>query len=420
MSVFTTALNQLDEATRYLKLEDWIWERLKHPERIVQVSFPLIRDNGRRQVIEGYRVQYNSARGPYKGGIRYHPQVDLDEVKALAFWMAIKCAVAGIPFGGGKGGVTINPKDLSSAELERLTRGYTRAISEVIGPDQDVPAPDVNTNAQTMAWIADEYSRRQGRWVPAVVTGKPVEIGGSLGRDEATGRGGVILLTHLLQLIKEKGFEVELDQNRAKITVAVQGFGKVGFYLSQILSEEGFTVMAVSDSQGAIYCQGGLNPQEVWEHKKRSGSVINYQGAETIKAKELLSLPVVILAPAALEGQLTKENASEIQAKLILEMANGPTTPEADGILKERGVFIVPDVLANAGGVTVSYFEWVQNRTGEIWSRERVRETLDQIMARAVRDIQAITVELKIPTWRTAAFVLAVRRITQAIKLKGG
>jgi glutamate dehydrogenase (NAD(P)+) len=419
MSAFENALSQLDRAAGHLDYGEEVWQRLKRPERICQVSFPLVKDDGSCQIFDGYRVQYNSARGPYKGGIRYHPRVDIEEVKALAFWMAVKCAVVDVPFGGGKGGVAIDPRTLSLSELERLTRRYTRAIAPIIGPDQDVPAPDVNTNAQTMAWLADEYGRLYQKWTPAVVTGKPVEIGGSRGREEATGRGGAMVLLNLYELMTAGELDLGLDMDPAKTKVAIQGFGNVGFHLARILAEEGFKVVALSDSRGAIYNEEGLDVRAVMDKKQKMGSVGKYREAETIDPKELFALPVDIIAPAALEGVITRENVGRIKAKIILELANGPTTNEADKILAERGIFVVPDVLANAGGVTVSYFEWVQNRSGWPWPVSKVRQELDRVMGAAVKATHQTAAEFKLGDWRTAAFVLAINRIAQAEKLRG-
>lgn len=419
MSAFGNALAQLEQAAQCLDLQQEILTRLQQPDRTLQVSVPLVKDNGEIKTFEGFRVQYNNSRGPYKGGIRYHPQVEMDEVKALAFWMAIKCAVVNIPFGGSKGGIKIDPKGLSESELEKLARSYTRAVASIIGPDLDIPAPDVNTGAQTMAWIADEYSRLQGRWLPAVVTGKPVEVGGCLGREEATGRGGALVLMKIGQLVNEKKLKLELPKNRAKIKVAVQGFGNVGHHLARILADEGFLVVAVSDSRGAIYQPKGLKPEEVIKHKQKTGSVIDYPQAETISDRELLSLPVEVLIPAALENQITRANSHQIKAKIVLELANGPTSPEADQVLIDKGIFLVPDVLANAGGVTVSYFEWVQNRSGEIWTLTKVRNALAEVMEKSVVASHHLSRELNLTNWRTTVFVLAVRRIVQAIRSRG-
>lgn len=406
---FKNALSQLKNIEEYLSEEDKIYLNLLHqPKRILQVAIPVEMDDGSLKVFEGYRVQYNDARGPFKGGIRYHPATDLNEVKALAFWMAIKCATVGIPYGGGKGGIKVDSKKLSKAELERLTRGFTRALKDYIGPNKDVPAPDVYTNPQTMAWIMDEFSQIAGYNVPGVVTGKPVEIGGSLGRDKATGQGGLYVLQSLAKKLK---FVPQ------KTRVVVQGFGNVGATIAEFVSNAGYKLVAVSDSKGGIYNQKGLDIKKIFEHKDKTGSVIGLEGTRTITNKQLLELPCDILIPAALENQITENNANRIKAKIVFEMANGPTTPEADVKLFKKGIIVVPDVLANAGGVTVSYFEWVQNLANYYWTEEEVLNKLKPIMNRSFEEVWKLSQTHKIDL-RKAAFILAVTRIIQAMKTR--
>ncbi|HCX38771.1 MAG TPA: glutamate dehydrogenase [Candidatus Veblenbacteria bacterium] len=409
MSVFANALKQLKQAASYAKIPSAIIEQLKHPERILQFSFPVTMDNSEVRVFEGYRVQYSSARGPYKGGLRYHPQTNLDEVKALAFWMAVKCAVVGIPLGGGKGGITVDPKKLSEAELERLTRAFTRKLAPFIGPEQDVPAPDVNTTPQIMAWVRDEYERVVGKKVPGVVTGKPLNFGGSQGRTPATAQGGMYVLEELIGKLKLKPKQV---------SVAVQGMGNVGGIMAQLLHQAGYHVAAMSDSKGGIYNPKGLDVPAVERFKKQTGSLKNFPGAKPVTNAQLLELPVTILIPAALENQITGKNAGRIKAKVVFELANGPTTPEADVKLAKRKIIIVPDVLANAGGVTVSYFELVQNIQQYYWNEREVIAKLKPIMVTAFRQIWQRVEQLKVPL-RTAAYVIALERIGQAIEARG-
>ena len=409
MSVFANALKQLKQAASYAKIPSAIIEQLKHPERILQFSFPVTMDNSEVRVFEGYRVQYSSARGPYKGGLRYHPQTNLDEVKALAFWMAVKCAVVGIPLGGGKGGITVDPKKLSEAELEKLTRAFTRKLAPFIGPEQDVPAPDVNTTPQIMAWVRDEYERVVGKKVPGVVTGKPLNFGGSQGRTPATAQGGMYVLEELIGKLKLK---------TKQITMAVQGMGNVGGIMAQLLHQAGYHVVAMSDSKGGIYNPKGLDVPAVERFKKQTGSLKNFPGAKPVTNAQLLELPVTILIPAALENQITGKNAGRIKAKVVFELANGPTTPEADVKLAKRKIIIVPDVLANAGGVTVSYFELVQNIQQYYWNEREVIAKLKPIMVTAFRQIWQRVEQLKVPL-RTAAYVIALERIGQAIEARG-
>lgn len=408
-NAFNNALKQLDKAVSLLNLKEGVVEALKKPKRVLQFGLPVKMDDGKLKVFEAYRVQYNDARGPFKGGIRFHQQVNLSEVKALAFWMAIKTATVGIPMGGGKGGVVVNPKKLSPAELERLSRAYMRAIADFVGPEIDVPAPDVNTNPQIMAWMMDEYEKVKGGHYPGVITGKPLELGGSAGRGTATAQGGFCVLSELLGKLKS---------GRKKLTLAIQGFGNAGSVFADLADQAGLKVVAVSDSQGGIYNEQGLELDKVKEHKKQTGSVVDFEGAKKVTNQKLLELPVDILVPAALENQITKDNAGRIKAQIILELANGPITPEADEKLFKKGKIVVPDVLANAGGVTVSYFEWVQNRQQYYWTEQEVLAKLKPIMVKAFNEVWQTGQEMKVDL-RTAAFVLAVKRIAEAVELRG-
>lgn len=409
MSVFSNALKQLKQAQEYARVPASIFEQLKKPERILQFAFPVTMDNGEVKVFEGYRVQYSSARGPYKGGLRYHTQTNLDEVKALAFWMAIKAAVVNIPLGGGKGGITVDPKKLSAGELERLTRAFAGRLAPFIGPQQDVPAPDVNTTPEIMAWLRDEFEKIVGHQEPGVVTGKPLNSGGSAGRTPATAQGGMYVLTELMSKLKMKP---------GQTAVAVQGMGNVGGIMAQLLHQAGYRVVAMSDSGGGIYNPKGLDVPAVERYKKQTGALKNFPGTKSVINAKLLELPVNILVPAALENQITSKNAGRIKAKVILELANGPTTPEADIKLAKRKIIVVPDVLANAGGVTVSYFELVQNIQQYYWNEGEVQAKLKPIMVTAFRQIWQRAEQLKVPL-RTAAFVIALERISQAIEAKG-
>ncbi len=409
-SPLQVALRQLNIACEKLGLEPGLQRIFANPKRILTVSVPVNRDDGSIEVFQGYRVHHNVARGPAKGGIRFHPQVTMEEVIALAMWMTWKCAVADIPFGGAKGGVVCDPKSLSQGELERLTRRFTSEISIILGPEKDIPAPDVYTNPQVMSWIMDTFSMHCGFSVPAVVTGKPLEIGGSQGRNEATGRGCVYA-------IQEAAAALGLKLNQA--SVVVQGFGNVGSTTALILHEEcGAKVVAVSDSTGGIYNPGGLDPRKVLGHKKRTGTVTGFTDSEDISNQELLSLPCDVLIPAALEGQITRENAHTVSAKMIAEGANGPTTPEADVVLREKGVFVIPDILANIGGVVVSYFEWVQGLQHFFWSREEVNEELRKRMARSFSEVYSVSQEHRVDM-RTAAYMIAVRRVAEATRIRG-
>ncbi|MGC8896345.1 MAG: Glu/Leu/Phe/Val family dehydrogenase [Candidatus Bathyarchaeia archaeon] len=408
-SALDTALEQLRIAAEKLKLDPGIHEMLKHPKRSLIVSVTIKMDNGKIGTFLGCRVQHNDARGPFKGGIRYHPNVSLDEVTALAMWMTWKCAVVDIPYGGAKGGVCCNPKEMSQGELERLTRRYTSLILDVIGPYRDVPAPDVYTDVQTMAWIMDTYSQFKGYSVPECVTGKPISIGGSEGRAEATSLGVVVCAREAAKVagLRFKG-----------ATVAVQGYGNVGWNAAKIAYDMGCKVVAVSDSAGGIYCLEGLNPYAVYEHKSKTGSVINYKGCKNITNEELLETKCDILIPAALENQITKANADKIKAKIVAEGANGPTTPEADKMLNEKGIMLVPDILANSGGVTASYYEWVQNLTREHWTVEEVNQKLENKIVKAFNDVYNITKKEE-SDMRTAALMLGVGRVAEAIKTLG-
>jgi glutamate dehydrogenase (NAD(P)+) len=406
---FEIAQRQFDNAAKYLDLKAGIKAKLRVPKRELTVYFPVKMDDGSIQMFTGHRVQHNLARGPAKGGIRYHPDVTIDEVRAMAMWMTWKSAVVGIPYGGAKGGVVCNPKEMSQRELERLTRRFTSEIIMLIGPESDIPAPDVNTNAQIMAWIMDTYSMTKGYSVPAVVTGKPVEIGGSLGRREATGRG-VMFTTR--EALKHLGMPTE------RIRVVVQGFGNVGAIGAQLLQELGCTVIAVSDSRGGIYNPKGLNVEDVMRHKAETGMVAGYPGTDEITNEELLGLDCEVLVPAALENQITEENAARVKARVIAEGANGPTTPEADDILFDKGAFVIPDILANAGGVTVSYFEWVQGLQSFFWSEDEVNNNLEKIMVKAFQDVLAISQRREV-NMRVAAYILAIDRVATATLLRG-
>ncbi len=401
--LFEEALKHLHRVASAANVEPWIVATLSKPKRVVKVSFPVKMDDGSVKTFTGYRVLYNDARGPGKGGIRFHPNVNEDEVTALAFWMTIKNAVVDLPYGGAKGGVTVDPKVLSRTELERVSRGYIRAIAPFIGIDRDIPAPDVYTDSQVMAWMLDEFETIQGRHEPGVITGKPVALGGSKGRSMATSWGGFYVLE-----------EARREWSVGK-RVAIQGAGNVGGGIARILYEEGYKVVAISDSKGGVYDPDGLDIPQVLETKRKTGSVINYENAEKISNEKLLTLEVDVLIPAAIENVITRDNAEDIWADIVLELANGPTTPEADEILRNRGIVVVPDVLANAGGVTVSYFEWVQNRTGYYWKEEEVMERLRERMVTAFRNVLERSKDNDL---RMGAYVLAVERIGEAIRAR--
>ena len=400
---------QFDLAAAKLEVEPWILDKIKVPRRELSVKFPLRLDNGETVILSGYRVQHNTLRGPGKGGIRYHPSVDLDEVRALAAWMTWKCAVVNIPFGGAKGGVTCDPQSMSAHELERMTRRYIWEISPIIGPEQDIPAPDVNTNPQTMAWIVDTYSVFKGYTCNSVVTGKPLSIGGSLGRLKATSMG---CLYALQEAAAAQGVEL------AGKSVAVQGFGNVGFYAAELFAEAGMKLVAISNSKGGVYNPGGLDLAALKEHHESTGALEGFPGAEAVTNAELLELEVDILVPAAIEGQINQDNAGRIKARYVVEGANGPTSPLADDILFDRGIMVLPDILANAGGVTVSYFEWVQNIQKLFWTEDDVNRQLKRVMAQAFHDVYDIQQKHQV-NMRTAAYMLAIERVADAKRVRG-
>jgi glutamate dehydrogenase (NAD(P)+) len=403
------AMEQLDRAGKAMKLEPFALERLRHCKRILTVSVPVKMDDGRVEVFEGYRIQHNMDRGPAKGGIRYHPQVSLDEVKALSFWMTMKSAVVNLPYGGAKGGIICDPKKMSNGELERMTRRYTAEISIIIGPDKDIPAPDVNTNEQVMAWIMDTYSMTIGYACPGVVTGKPLEIGGSLGRKEATGRG-VFYVTR--ELAARRGFDLR------KAPIIIQGFGNVGSNAANIFAEHGCKVVGISDVSGGLYDPKGLDLHDIMLYREKNESVANYGKAEHVPIDKFLELPCDILVPAAMENAITRANADRIKAKYIIEGANGPTSNDADHILNEKGVILVPDILANAGGVTVSYFEWVQDMQSYFWSEKEINARLQDIIVGAFTEVYDLHVKEKVDM-RTAAFMVGLRRLGKAAAIRG-
>jgi glutamate dehydrogenase/leucine dehydrogenase len=409
LTPYGVALEQLKLAAEKLNLEPGIHEMLKFPKRSLTVSVTIRMDNGDIGVFSGCRVQHMDSRGPFKGGIRYHPNVDLDEVTALSMWMTWKCAVVDIPYGGAKGGICCNPKEMSKGELERMTRRFTSMIFDIIGPYRDVPAPDVYTDAQTMAWIMDTYSQMKGYSVPECVTGKPISIGGSEGRSEATSLGVDICA-------REAAKQINMKFKGA--TVAVQGYGNVGWNAAKIAYDWGARIMAVSDSAGGICCKEGLNPYKVYEHKQKTGSVVNFRGSENITNEEVLQTKCDILVPAALENSIRKDTADDIKARIVAEGANGPTTPDADKVLFEKKVILIPDILANAGGVTASYYEWVQNLEREHWPLEEVNSKLETKMCKAFNDVYALSRKEKCEM-RTAALILGVGRVAEAIKMLG-
>ncbi len=408
-SVFDAMLQEFDGAARLIGLDPGMWKTLTHPKRQVIVSCPIVMDDGRVEVFTGYRVQYNIALGPAKGGIRYHPGVTLDEVKALAAWMTWKCAVAGVPFGGGKGGVICDPTKMSKRELESLTRRYISEIIDIIGPDKDVPAPDVNTNEQTMAWVMDTYSMHVGVSTTAVVTGKPIAMGGSLGRREATGRGVMITA-------REAAKHLGLNMHGA--TVAVQGFGNVGSVSADLLCKIGAKIVAVTDWKGGVQNPKGLDITKLIAYTAEHKTVAGFSGGEPLDVDKIFEMPVDILVPAALENQITMDNVDKIKAKLIVEGANGPTTPDAHQMLHKKGVLIIPDILANSGGVTTSYFEWVQDRHGYFWEEAEVNLRLERKMVEAFQ--KCLETSLKYKTdMRTAAYIVAISRVAEVTKLRG-
>lgn len=409
LNPFDIASKQFDRAADLLELDPNLRKVLKNPKRQLIVSIPVKMDDGRMEVFQGFRVQHNIARGPAKGGIRFHPNVSLDEVKALAAWMTWKCATVNIPYGGGKGGVVVDPHLLSEGELERMTRRYAVEIAPIIGPDRDIPAPDVYTNSQTMAWFMDTISMIHGHTELGVVTGKPVELGGSKGRNEATARGCLYVVR---EACKVRGLKLEGAR------VAVQGFGNAGSIAARLLHEDGARVIAASDSHSGIYNTRGLDPAAVIEHKQKAGTLQGFSNAESISNAELLELDCDILIPAALENQITRDNATRVKASIIAEAANGPTTPDADDILFENGKCVIPDILANAGGVSVSYFEWVQDMYGFFWPEAKVNDVLQQTMVNAFHDVRTLAEKHK-AYLRTAAYMLAVGRVANATRVRG-
>ena len=408
-NIYSNVLRQLNKASDIIGLNDGVREILENPARLFTVSFPVKMDNGAIKSFIGFRCQFNDVLGPAKGGTRFHPQVNINEIKALAAWMTYKCSLVGLPFGGGKGGVICNPKELSKVELERVSRSYIQSISPYIGPEVDILAPDVYTNPQVMAWFMDEYSKIRGDHVPGVVTGKPIISGGSYGRDTATARG-------LMYVVQEAAHKIGLMLNGSK--VVIQGFGNAGSYSAKFLSDLGCKIIAISDSQGGIYNPKGIDPLTLLEYKNKRGTVQGFYGGTEIETKDLLTLNCDILIPAALENQITQSNASLVGAKIIAEAANGPTAPEADQILFDRGIMVIPDILANAGGVTVSYFEWVQNITQFYWNAKDVDIKLKKNMVNAMKKVWEVRQKYNVDM-RTAAYIVAIQRIEKAIKSRG-
>jgi glutamate dehydrogenase len=404
------AQQQLDMAAEKLNLDPGVHAILREPMRTLEVNFPVKMDDGTVKVFKGYRAQHNDAIGPAKGGIRFHPSVTMDEVKALSMWMTFKSGVLGLPYGGGKGGVVVDPQTLSQTEIERLSRAYFAAISSIVGPDKDIPAPDVNTNPQIMAWMMDEYSKYAGGVChPGVVTGKPIIAGGSLGRSEATGRGCVIIIREAAK---------RLGMSLKGATAVIQGFGNVGSATARLLAKEGAKIIAIMEIDGGIYNPDGIDPEDVLEYRKKAGTINGYPGSRKIGNEELFALDCDILVPAAMENQITKENAGQIKAKLVAEAANGPTTPEADEILSKKGIMLTPDILTNAGGVTVSYFEWVQNFMNYYWTEEEVNSKLEQKMVEAFDYIYQMSQDYKV-NMRVAAYMASISRVAEAIKVRG-
>ncbi|MFM2104198.1 MAG: hypothetical protein RL006_365 [Chloroflexota bacterium] len=408
-SAWAVAQQQFDLAAKRLNLDPGIAAVLREPRRQLTVHFPVRMDDGTTRVFEGHRVQHNLGRGPAKGGIRFHQDVNVDEVKALAMWMSWKCAVMDLPYGGGKGGVTVDPKQLSVGELERLTRRFTTEIAVIIGPEADIPAPDVNTNSQTMAWMMDTFSMHAGHTVPGVVTGKPIALGGSKGRNEATARGAVIC-------VREAAAKIGLNLKGA--TVVVQGYGNAGSIAARLISDLGAKVIAVSDSSGGIQNLAGLDLAAVDAHKKKTGSVVGFAGATAVSNQAILEISCDVLIPAALENQITAENAAKIKTKIVAEAANGPTTPEADEVLFANGAMVIPDILCNAGGVTVSYFEWVQDLNRDFWEEEEVNLRLEKKMVRAFNEVYDMAQAQK-SHLRTGAYLLSVKRVADAMSVRG-
>ncbi len=408
LNPYEIAQKQIEHAAAYLDLHPSVVEILKKPKRVLSVSFPVKMDDGTVRVFEGFRSQHNDAIGPTKGGIRFHPDVTLDEVKALSMWMSFKCGVVSLPYGGGKGGVICDPRTLSEGELERVSRGFMEAIAEIVGPEKDIPAPDVYTTPQIMGWMMDTYSRLRGHNSPGVITGKPLIVGGSKGRNEATARGCVFAITEAMN---------DAGKSLKGSTVAIQGFGNAGRIAARLLAEQGCKIVAVSDSKGAIYNPKGLDLQEV-QYLKDHSSIMEYGAEYHIDPEAILELEVDILIPAALENVITRRNAKNIKASIIAEAANGPTTPDADEILFEKGITVIPDILANAGGVTVSYFEWVQNLMNYYWTEEEVNNRLQQKMVEAYRKVKEVADKHKTDL-RTGAYIISILRITEAMKARG-
>lgn len=416
--MFELAKQRLASVFKYIDVDEEVIERLSVAKRSIIASIPVRMDNGELKIFTGYRVQYDDTRGPTKGGIRYHPRVNLDEVTSLSFWMTVKCAVAGLPFGGAKGGVMVNPKELSRLELERLSRGYIRAFADVLGENRDIPAPDVYTNSTIMGWMADEYSVISRRQVPSVITGKPVHLGGSEGRESATGQGALYALN---EYARRQGCQ------KSETTIAVQGFGNVGYHFARLAKKEGYRIVALSDSQGAIYSSSGLNVEDVYIYKQQEsklasvycdGTVCNMLDYETITNEELLTLDVDVLVLGALENQVSQLNAHQIKAKTILEIANGPVTPQADEVLEANDIHVIPDVLANSGGVVVSYFEWVQNRSGLYWEKAEVKAKLQKVMQKESNIIYDLALRHQC-SLRTAAYIHGIERLAGAIDERG-
>ncbi|MDK2794253.1 MAG: glutamate dehydrogenase [Caldanaerobacter sp.] len=409
LNPFEIAKQQLKMACDRLGVDPVVYEILSKPQKVIEVSIPVKMDDGSVRVFTGFRVQHNNAIGPTKGGIRFHPNVNADEVKALAMWMTFKCSVVGIPYGGGKGGVAVNPKELSKEELERLSRAFIDAIYDEIGPNKDIPAPDVNTNSQIMGWMLDEYNKISRKDNPGVITGKPLSVGGSKGRVAATGLGVAITVR---ELAKKMGLELK----GAK--VAVQGFGNVGSYTALILQQYGAKIVAISNSRTCIYSEKGIDVEKLMEYREKTGNIAGFADTEELPKEEIFTLDVDIFVPAALENVITSQNADKIKAKIVAEGANGPTTPEADEILDKKGIMVIPDILANAGGVTVSYFEWVQNLYGFYWTEEEVLKREEQLMVDAFNSVYEISRQYNV-NMRTAAYMLSIKRVAEAMKAKG-
>ncbi len=409
VSTFESAMQQFDDAARLLHLDKGLLEVVKRPRRSILLEIPVTMDDGTLRIFKAYRVQHSIIRGPGKGGIRYHPDTNLDEVQALAAWMTFKCAVVGIPFGGAKGGVQCDPSKMSKGELERLTRRYTAELIDVIGPDRDIPAPDVNTDQQVMAWVMDTYSMHMRKTETAIVTGKPISMGGSLGRREATGRGVQFCV---------RGMAHHLGLPMDSLKVAVQGFGNVGSVAADLLAKDGCKIVAVGDVNGALYRKEGIDIPALLSYTAIHKTIVGFAGAEPLPLEKLLTTECDVLIPAALENVITATVARQLKAKFVAEGANGPTTPDADKILAERGILVIPDILCNAGGVTVSYFEWVQDRIGYFWEEDEVNRRLELIMTRSFGEVLAMALEYK-TTLRVAAFMLAIRRVTEVIQMRG-